>query len=568
MIPAGPDAVRAVADRYLEEKAALDPETAAVLGHEGVAPVPDLSPEAFAARADLDRRTVAALRDAVATAERVPAGDRRLATTMVERLGSDVDLYDAGFTTTLLAPLATPVHAMRQVFDDLPTGSDEDWARIADTLDSVPAGLAAYTRTLEQARAEGRRFAPRQALGLARQCRSWVDPRGTDFYGSLVARHDGALAGRLGAAAQAAAAATAAFADWLTTDLAPTATAPDGAGREVYEVTSRAFLGATVDLDELHAYGWEELRRLDAESRSLARSITGEADLDRALAVLDGDPSGQVEAGEPLVRWLQDRIDRVAAHLDGTHFDIPAHTAPVEARMVTAGSGVMYYAPPDHALTRPGRVWWSVPAGTAALPTWREVSTVHHEGLPGHHLQYAVTLGLDDLHPWQRHLCHVHGYAEGWAHYAEQVSVELGLLDDPRERLGMLYAQMWRAARIVVDMGLHLSLPIPRGNGFTEESTWTPELAVDFLHRVAGVDPQTAQFEVDRYLGWPGQALAFKAGARLWQQARADQEQRQGADFVLKRFHRQALELGPMGLGPLQELLLAEDTGTNGDAHE
>jgi uncharacterized protein (DUF885 family) len=562
--------VRRIADDYLEAKAALDPEAAAILGRRGGNLIPDLSPEAFGARAELDRRTAADLRACLLRGDAVPGtADHRLATAMIERLTSDVDLYDAGFTTTLLAPLATPVHAMRQVFDDLPTGTDDDWAVIAETLESVPRELAAYTRTLEQALDQGRRFAPRQALGLAQQCREWVDPDGTDFYRSLVARHDGALQSRLDAAALAAGAATEAFAHYLVDDLAPRATAPDGVGRDLYEVTSRAFLGTSVDLDELYAYGWAELRRLDSEARELAREITGESDLDAALAMLDDDPAGRVDVGPPLVAWLQGRIDRVAERINGPHVDIPAHTAPVEARMVTAGAGVMYYAAPDPALTRPGRVWWSVPAGVTSVPTWREVSTVHHEGLPGHHLQFAITLGLDDLHPWQRHLCHVHGYAEGWAHYAEQLSVELGLLDDPRERLGMLYAQLWRAARIVIDIGLHLSIPIPAGNGFTDETAWTPEIGADFLHRVAGVDPQTARFEVARYLGWPGQALAFKAGARLWQQARAEDERRLGAAFDLKHFHMTALGLGPMGLGPLKQLLLDESRSTtNGDGHE
>lgn len=561
------DDVRRIADRYLEERAASDPEAAAVVGKQ-VGLVPDLSPEAFAVRADLDRRTAEALQACLDRGD-VVAGtaDHRLATVMVERLSSDVALYDSGFTTTLLAPLATPVHAMRQVFDDLPTDSDEDWVVVAETLESVPRGLAEYTRTLAEARAQGRRFAPRQALGLAEQCRSWVDPAGTDFYGALVARHDGALTPRLDAAAQAASAAMAAFADHLTDEVAAHATAPDGVGRELYEVTSTAFLGARVDLDELYAYGWDELRRLDREARELARSITGLTDLDEAVAALDLDPEGQVEVGPSLVQWLQDRMDRVAEHINGPHVDIPARSARVEARMVTAGSGVMYYTAPDAALTRPGRVWWSVPDGVTSVPTWREVSTVHHEGLPGHHLQFAITLGLDDLHPWQRNLCHVHGYAEGWAHYAEQLSAEIGLLDDPRERLGMLYAQLWRASRIVIDIGLHLSFPIPAGNGFTDETAWTPDVAEEFLHRVAGVDPQTARFEVARYLGWPGQALAFKAGARLWQQARAEQERRLGAGFDLKTFHMTALGLGPMGLGPLQQLLL-DETDTNGDGHE
>ena len=86
---------------------------------------------------------------------------------------------------------------------------------------------------------------------------------------------------------------------------------------------------------------------------------------------------------------------------------------------------------------------------------------MHHEGLPGHHLQFVVTASYPDLHPWQRHLCHIHGYAEGWAHYAEQLADELGLIRDPAERLGLLLGQIWRSVRIVADIGLHTGWAVP-----------------------------------------------------------------------------------------------------------
>jgi uncharacterized protein (DUF885 family) len=216
----------------------------------------------------------------------------------------------------------------------------------------------------------------------------------------------------------------------------------------------------------------------------------------------------------------------------------------------------MYYTPPDAALTRPGGISWAVPRGEADVPVWTHVGTLYHEGLPGHHLQYAITMTTEQLHPWQRHLCQVHGYAEGWAHYAERLADELDLYAGPAERLGMLSGQVWRAARIVIDIGLHLDVPLPAGNGITDGTRWSPEFAAAFLSDVAGIDPATARFEIDRYLGWPGQALAFKAGARLWTQARREAERRAGASFDRKRFHADALRLGPMGLDPLRAVLL------------
>lgn len=542
--------VRRLADDYLAERSAVDPEAAAALGRSDAVLLPDLTPEGFAARTEVDRTALARL-DRLGSADTDPLG-----IALHERLTADIALYDSGFTTTLLAPLATEVHRLRQVFDDLPRDSDEDWERVAVHLELGARGYADYAATLTASLDAGHRIERRQVLLMADQCRSWIDPAGTDFYRSLIAGYSGSevLARRLATAALRITVACNGFAAFLTDTLAARADDTDGAGPARYRITSTAFLGAEVDPAELYDYGWSELHRLTDAARQLGQKLTGETDLRAARAALDRRPGACVAVGDELVNWLQARLDRTADRLAGTHFDLPPDSR-VQARMVTAGSGVMYYAPADPAGTRPGRVWWSVPPGTSTVPTWREVSTVHHEGLPGHHLQFAITQGIDDLHPWQRYLCHVHGYAEGWAHYSEQLAVDLGLLDDDAELLGVYGAQLWRAARIVIDIGLHLGYPIPARTSLTTETAWHPQMAAAFLTEVAGVDPATAGYEVDRYLGWPGQALAFKVGAKLWTLARTEAQQRLGPRFDRKEFHMTALRLGPMGLDPLRRAL-------------
>jgi uncharacterized protein (DUF885 family) len=234
--------------------------------------------------------------------------------------------------------------------------------------------------------------------------------------------------------------------------------------------------------------------------------------------------------------------------------------------MSTAASGVMYYDPPGADLTRPGRVWWTVDPAVGARP-WREATTLHHEGVPGHHTQILTAMTTPGLHPWQRYLCEVHGHAEGWAHWAEAWAGEVGLLDDPAERLGMLVGQAWRAARIVIDLGLHLDLPIPRGRArraglaggaaLREETRWSVDLAVSFLREVTGLGPSMARFEVDRYLGWPAQALAFRVGAKEFESIREAARTAAGASWDERAFLTSLLRLGPMGLGPLRTLGIA-----------
>ncbi|GLY69113.1 DUF885 domain-containing protein [Amycolatopsis taiwanensis] len=531
-----------VADRYLAGLAELDAYAAQALGEQPEVIVPLLSPEAFAARHEL----------AVAASTVDPIDP--LGAALAERTASDIALYEAGFTTRLLAPLATPVHQVRGVFDKLPTGTEDDWAVVAANLERVPAALADYADTLRLSADRGNVVPLRQIRAVAAQCASWVDR--DDFYPALVRRHTGPLTSRLAVAASAAAAATADFAAFLTGELAPRAPEEDAVGRELYEVTASAFLGARVDLDDLYEYGWALLRELEEALAGEAAKITGRG-VPAALSMLDRDPRRLLSGADALVGWLRDRVAETTDALDGTHFDIPARTRAVECDIVRADAGVMYYVPPDPGLTRPGRVWWTVPSGDVA--SWRQISALHHESLPGHHLQHAITMALPDLHPWQRALCHVHGYAEGWAHYAEQLADELGLIRDPGERIGLLLDRRWRAARIVIDLGLHLRLPIPRHNGVTAAESWNVAVAREVLTDVAGLAPHTAAFEVDRYLGWPGQALSFGVGARLWRETRAAAERAAGTSFDRKAFHAAALALGPMGLDPLRRFLTTED---------
>ena len=150
------------------------------------------------------------------------------------------------------------------------------------------------------------------------------------------------------------------------------------------------------------------------------------------------------------------------------------------------------------------------------------------------------------------------GYGEGWALYAERLMEELGGFSDPADELGYLEGQAVRAARIVVDLGLHLGLPAPSdigtlgGLGDCSSKPWTPEMAIALLEERAITDPESAASEVDRYLSMPGQAISYKVGERVWLSARADARARLGDRFNLKSFHAHALGLGPMGLDPFR----------------
>jgi uncharacterized protein (DUF885 family) len=250
--------------------------------------------------------------------------------------------------------------------------------------------------------------------------------------------------------------------------------------------------------------------------------------------------------------WNQDLIDTTIASLSGVHFDIAEPIRKCQAMIAPpGGAAAMYYTGPSEDFTRPGRTWYPT-LGKTRFPLWREVSVCYHEGVPGHHLQISqVRYRKDRLNRFQRLAGFTSGHGEGWALYAERLMGELGYLDDPGYELGMLSAQAMRAVRIVVDIGMHLGLRIPRDERYHPGEVWTPELALPFVIERSCFPADFMASEVDRYLGLPGQAISYKVGERVWLDCREEAAGRKGGAFDLKDFHRFALDLGGMGLDQL-----------------
>jgi uncharacterized protein (DUF885 family) len=313
-----------------------------------------------------------------------------------------------------------------------------------------------------------------------------------------------------------------------------------------------------VDLEETYAWGWEELARIEADMATVSQQIVPGGTLDDAVKALDSDPSRTIAGKAEFAAWMQQLADRTIEEMAGVHFDIPEPIRRIECRIAPTSDGGIYYTGPSEDFSRPGRMWWAVPDGTTSFSTWREVTTVFHEGVPGHHLQVAQTAYRKELlNRWQRLMCWVSGHGEGWALYSERLMDDLGYLADPGDKLGMLDAQGFRAARVVIDIGMHLELEIPRDNpfGYRPGETWDHDRGLEFMRKHTRMGDDEIKFEVNRYLGWPGQAPSYKVGERIWLQARDDAKARLGDRFDLRSFHRAALDLGSLGLDPLQAAL-------------
>jgi uncharacterized protein (DUF885 family) len=546
-----------LANRYVDDWAPLSPSGATFIGVPGHDDeLDDLSPEGFAAQAELIRRTLAEL-DPI---EPETEAENVAKDAMQERLGLELARLDAGDVAGVNV-IASPLHGLRMVFDLMPRNGEEAIANISARLAAFPRALEQYRRTLLEETAKGNVNARVQLVEVGEQCAAWTDPARDDFFNRLAdgLGAEGALAADLRRNAAAATAATAEFGEFLRTELAPRGREKQAAGPELYDRASQYFLGARVDQAETYAWGFEELARLEREMRVVAAQIAGHgASVEEAVAVLDADPARRIAGKEAFRDWMQSLADKAVSELNGTHFDIPDPVLTIECCTAPTSDGAIYYTAPSEDFSRPGRMWWAVPEGMTDFSTWRETTTVYHEGAPGHHLQIGQTIYRAELlNRWQRLLSFCSGHSEGWALYAERLMDDLGYLADPGDRLGMLDGQALRASRVIVDIGMHLELEIPRDNpfGFHPGERWTPELGWEFLRAHTRMDEEVLRFEWKRYLGWPGQAPSYKVGERIWLQARDDARARKGADFDLRAFHRDALNLGALGLDPLRKAL-------------
>ncbi|MEU6814269.1 DUF885 domain-containing protein [Streptomyces sp. NPDC046860] len=550
---------RQVADSYVDDLIALDPVTGTYLGvRESSGRLPDYSPAGRDALAGLARATLAALDEA----ERLPGADsdaeRRCGRLLRERLTAELAMHDGDEHLRAVGNMHTPGHSVRDIFSVTPQETEEDWAAIAERLRAVPAAYEGYRASLALGLERGLHAAPRPTATFVEQLTEWADTgEGRGWFEDFAAAGPEALRAELDEAARAATASVALLRDWMRDVYAPAvAGAPDTAGRERYARGARYFNGTDLDLDEAYAYGWAEFHRLLGEMEKEAQKVLPGAKTPWvALAHLD-EHGRHVEGVDEVREWLQGLMDRAIADLDGTHFELAERVRRVESRIAPpGGAAAPYYTGPSEDFSRPGRTWLPT-MGETRFPVYDLVSTWYHEGVPGHHLQLAQWAHVAaDLSRYQATVGMVSANVEGWALYAERLMDELGYLGDAEERLGYLDAQMMRAVRVIIDIGMHLGLEIPADSPFRPGERWTPELAEEFFRAHSSRPADFVVSELTRYLTMPGQAIGYKLGERAWLTGRERAAERHGDAFDLKTWHMAALSQGSLGLDDLVDEL-------------
>ena len=336
-----------------------------------------------------------------------------------------------------------------------------------------------------------------------------------------------------------------AYLEVLRSTYSPAARPADGLwsapnGEELYRTQMLAWTTLKLDPQEIHDYGKDQIVALESERRRIAQAHGFGDDTHAYRAALAADPSNLPASREELVRRATEDIERALAVAPRAFGRLPRATC--EVREVEAfkekDSPFAYYYPPTADGSRPGIYYvnaYDLPSRTySALGT-----TTYHEAVPGHHFQIALEMEHPDLPKFRRFGSRLVGssYVEGWGLYSERLADELGLFRNEAERFGMLDAQAWRAARLVVDTGLHAL-------------RWTRQQSIDFL-REAGLTDTNATIETDRYITWPAQALTYMVGQRELLRLRQEIALRDGSRFDLRAFHDAVLGHGSLPLATL-----------------
>ena len=529
-----------LADTLIDKKAELNPLLATMHGVPGYETIlPDFSLARSAKEADLARSTLVTLKSLTPIDEI----DRIAGAVMRERLESELDLLDSYEAQILFSVLDSPASAIRQIFEVMPTSTPDDLSAISARLEAIPDAHDSWRSALRNLQAMGKSAAQRQVAGVAKQLAGY----GQGAYRNFAMRVDPTQSRvELSTAAIAADASCLELSQWLSDSYFPNANPIDAVGSERYGRWARYFTGATLNLEETYQWGYAELDRINERMWELAKQIKpGARSLTEVAKHLDEDEQYAIYGSEALLTKLREFTVATTNEMNGTHFDIDERIMFCDARLAPEGTAAApYYIPPNEDLTRPGTTWYPT-LGHDRFNWWRLASTWYHEAVPGHHLQCAtVIIEKERLSRYQRTEGWTSGYGEGWALYAERLMDELGAFEEPGVEMGFLSMQAVRAARVVVDIGMHLGFTGPDG------AAWNAGSATKLMVERALIETDFAESEVDRYLGLPGQAISYKVGERFWLEAREAARQRLGDKFSLKRFHAYALRLGPMGLDP------------------
>ena len=309
-------------------------------------------------------------------------------------------------------------------------------------------------------------------------------------------------------------------------------------GADCYDERILIYTTLRMDPQTIHKIGLEEVERINAETRELGGRVLGTTDLEAIHMKLRSDPDLHFTTREEVRAKAEEALARArAAMVDyfGILPQAPCIVTPMEPHE-EKHSTIAYYRRPPADGSRPGRYYVNTYA-PETRPRYEAEALAFHEAIPGHHLQIAIAQELKNIPEFRKHQGTT-AFIEGWALYTERLSNEMGLYSSDMDRIGMLSYDSWRACRLVVDTGLHAL-------------GWSRQQAIDYMAANSCLALNNIENEVDRYIAWPGQALAYKMGQREIFRLRSEAQAALGEDFDIKTFHDVVLSQGAVDLATL-----------------
>jgi uncharacterized protein (DUF885 family) len=547
-----------LADEYWQASLTFSPVAATAIGDRRFDDrMDDVSPEAI----DAQRRRLVALRDRVEAVERRGLDGTELVTrsALIAQISSDVATLETGLEAWTVDPLEGP-----QV-----VALDLEAIQLVSTPDQARAMVARWRALgpwFDQQAANLRR-----GLGAGRVAvRTPVDKAVEQMEG-ILARPDAELP-LLKPLAEPhedwSAAERESFADGLRTavrdivrpalarysavvrdEILPAARPDERAGilhvdggGDAYTRLIRVHTSLDLSPDEIHRIGLDEVARIDAELAELGGRVLGTTDAEAIRSRLRSDPALHFTTRDEVFASAEEALARARAAIPEWFGLLPVADCAV-VRMSEheeKHSTIAYYRQPAIDGSRPGQYYVNTYA-PETRPRYEAEALAYHESIPGHHLQIAIGQELTALPEFRKHLGPT-SFFEGWGLYTERLSDEMGLYSGDLDRIGILSFDGWRACRLVVDTGIHAL-------------GWTRQQAIDFMTAHTALAPNNIANEIDRYIVWPGQALAYKIGQLEILRLRSEARAAAGARFDIRAFHDAVLGQGAVGLETLAEIV-------------
>lgn len=512
----------------------------------------DISPEALAERYETRKDFYTQL--AAIDASRLSAENQINRDMLMYALRNQISQYEFNMHLMPLTNETGPHNTIARLPQQVRFNSAEDYQRYLQLLSDIPAWLAQQTAYMREGLERGisqpsvvlRNF-PQGVLAYVT-----VDPAESIFYRPIAQadRHlsDEAL-NDLEVEAQTVIATLVNpslqdFHDFLANEYVPNAREDIAAtnlpnGEAFYANRAKHYTTLDLSPEEIHEIGVAEVARIRAEMEEVIAEVGFAGTFAEFIHFLRTDPQFYVETGEELLKeaaYIAKRADHVLPRLFRHLPRTPYGVVPVPAEIAPNYTQGRYSGPSrdDEA----GEYWVNTYA-VETRPLYELEALTLHEGVPGHHLQIALAMEMENV-PGYRRSTYISAFGEGWGLYAEYLGLETGFYQDPYSNFGRLTYEMWRAARLVVDTGMHAM-------------GWTRDQAVEFLGSNTALSLHNVNTEIDRYISWPGQALSYKLGELTIKRLRAEAEAALGADFDLREFHDEVLKNGSIPLATLEQ---------------